>query len=60
MSDFHPFKDEEEVEKITKEREYLIETLQKYNMPESERMFILRKISNITEKLLEKARYGKE
>ena len=59
MSDIKPFEDKEMVEEITKEREHLLEMLQKYNIPESERMFIMRKISNITKKLLEKARYGK-
>ena len=43
MSDIKPFENKEMVEEITKEREHLLEMLQKYNIPESERMFIMRK-----------------
>ena len=56
---FRPFEDKEEVERIEKEREELIKVLGTYDMESSERMFILRKINHITEKLLKSARYMK-
>lgn len=59
MMTFRPFEDKEEVERIEKEREELIRTLQTYDMESSERQFILRKINHISEKLLQKARYMK-
>ena len=46
----------EEIDEITKEREILIETLNNCEMPDSERRFILRKITHISEKLLEKVK----
>jgi len=59
VSEFKPFEDKEKVCEINKERNKLIEDLQVIDMPETERMFILRKINIITDKLLKKARYGK-
>jgi len=59
VRDFRPFEDIEEIKKIQEERNNLLHQLQNLDMPESEKMFIIRKINNITEKLLEKARYGK-
>lgn len=56
---FRPFEDKEEVERIEKERDALIRTLEDYDMESSERQFILRKINHITEQLLKKARYMK-
>jgi len=56
---FRPFEDKEEVERIEKERAELIKVLGTYDMESSERMFILRKINHITEKLLKSARYMK-
>lgn len=56
----NPFLDKEEVEKIKKERDELLEIISKYNLPESELRFILKKIENITQKLLEKAKYSKK
>ena len=56
----NPFLDKEEVEKIKKERDELLEIIGKYNLPESELRFILKKIENITQKLLEKAKYSKK
>ena len=57
---FAPFEDEDEVKKIKKERDDLIEMLKKYDIPKDERRFIFRKIQIITERLLEKARYSKK
>jgi len=57
---FHPFEDEELIEEIKKERDELIKQLERYNMPDSERRFLVRKIENITNKLLEKAKYAKK
>ena len=45
------FEDKAEIEK---ERDMLIEELQKHDISDSEMRFILRKINHITEKLLEK------
>jgi len=59
MAEFRPFEDKEEVRKLKIERDLLISSLSSYEMPETEKLFIIRKINNITEKLLEKARYGK-
>jgi hypothetical protein len=56
----NPFLDKEEVEKIKKERDELLEIISKYNLPDSELRFILKKIENITQKLLEKAKYSKK
>ena len=55
-----PFEDVEKVDTIKKERERLLADLQNFDMEESERMFITRKINNITEKLLNSARYEKD
>lgn len=60
MTEFRPFEDPEEVEKIRQKREELIKSLENYDISDSEALFILRKISIITEKLLNKARYSKE
>ena len=57
--DFRPFEDKELVRKIEEERERLIAELEKYDLGSDEARFILRKISIISNKLLEKARYGK-
>jgi hypothetical protein len=57
---WHPFEDEELIEDIKKERNELIKQLERYNMPDSERRFLVRKIENITNKLLEKAKYAKK
>jgi len=54
-----PFKDELLYEKIEQERDKLLEYLEKYDMEDSERRFIIKKIQNISEKLLEKANYAK-
>jgi len=59
VEEFKPFEDKEEVEKLKLERDLLISSLSSYNMPETEKLFIIRKINNITEKLLKEARYGK-
>jgi len=59
VEEFKPFEDKEEVEMLKLERDLLISSLSSYQMPDSEMMFIVRKINNITEKLLEKARYSK-
>ena len=59
MSEFKPFENKEEVIRISKERDELMDRLRNYDIPETEKLFILRKIRNITVKLLEKARYGK-
>jgi len=55
-----PFEDKEEIEKIQKERDKLIEFLDDFDIDDDERRFIVRKINNISEKLLEKARYKKD
>ena len=56
MADFKPFEDKEEVEKIKAKREELIGSLSEFDLEDTERMFLVRKINNITEKLLKKAR----
>ena len=56
---FHPFQNDEEVERIKKERNELLDMLNKYNMSDSEKRFIIKRIENITKKLLEKAKYSK-
>lgn len=58
--DFKPFEDKEEVERIKKERDELIEILGKYDIPKDEKRFLMRRIQIITDRLLEKARYGKK
>lgn len=55
---FHPFQNDEEIEKIKKERDELLEMLLNYNIPDSERRFIVKRIEDITKKLLEKAKYS--
>lgn len=57
---WNPFEDEKLIEDIKKERDELIKQLERYNMPDSERRFLVRKIENITNKLLEKAKYAKK
>ena len=57
---FKPFEDEEEVKRIEQKREQLIASLQDFDLEDTERRFILRKIEHITQKLLDKARYGKD
>ncbi len=57
--EFKPFEDKEAVEEIIKIRDQLIEDLKKYDIGSDEAQFILRRISIISNKLLEKARYGK-
>ena len=49
----------EKVDTIKAERDRLIAELQNFEMEETERMFIIRKINNITEKLIKAAHYGK-
>lgn len=56
---FHPFQNDEEVERIKKERNELLDMLNNYNMSDSEKRFIIKRIENITKKLLEKAKYSK-
>ena len=60
MKEFRPFEDPEEIEKILEKREELIQSLQDFTITEDEKRFILRKISIISNKLLEKARYKKD
>jgi histidinol-phosphate/aromatic aminotransferase/cobyric acid decarboxylase-like protein len=55
-----PFEDKQEVENIVKERERLIESLSDFDIPDSEKRFLIRKINNISEKLLKKAQYKKD
>ena len=55
-----PFADEEEIKKIQEERDSLVELLNSYNIPKDERMFIVRRISIITEQLIKKANYAKD
>lgn len=57
---WHPFEDEKLTEEIKKERDELIKDLERYDMPDSERKFLIRRINNITEKLLKKAKYSKD
>jgi len=57
---WHPFEDEKLTEDIKKERDELIKEIERYNIPDSERRFLVRKIENITNKLLEKAKYAKK
>ncbi len=58
--EFTPFADKEELAKLQKERMELIDSLDDYSIGHEEKQFILRKINNITEKLLHKARYIKD
>jgi hypothetical protein len=60
MKEFRPFEDPEEIEKILEKREELIQSLQNFLITEDEKRFILRKISIISNKLLESARYAKD
>jgi len=60
MNEFRPFEDPEEIEKILEKREELIQSLQNFLITEDEKRFILRKISIISNKLLESARYAKD
>jgi len=60
VKEFRPFEDPEELEKIRQLREELISSLQDFNIPEDEKRFILRKISIISEKLVNGARYKKD
>lgn len=55
-----PFADKEEMERLRNERDELIEHLNNFSIPEDEKRFIIRRISNITDKLLEKAAYAKD
>ena len=57
--EFKPFEDKEAIEQIKKKREELIADLENYDIGSDEARFILRRISIISNKLLEKARYGK-
>ena len=57
---FAPFEDTEEVKNLQKTRDELIASLETFDIEDSEKRFILRKINNITEKLLESARYKKD
>ena len=57
--EFKPFEDKEELARLQKERMELIDSLEDFNIPEDEKRFILRKINNITEKLLYKAGYAR-
>ena len=59
MEEFRPFEDKEKIEELRKERDALVESLSKFNIPSSEKAFITRRINYITEKLLQAARYGK-
>ena len=43
--------------KIKEEEEKLLQALENYDIPDSERKFLVKKINHITEKLLEKAKY---
>ena len=60
MKEFRPFEDKVEIEKILEKREELIQSLQDFTITEDEKRFILRKISIISNKLLESARYKKD
>lgn len=54
-----PFEDKELVQNIIEERDRLLESLENEDMSDSEKRFLIKKIKHISEKLLEKARYGK-
>ena len=60
MSEFRPFEDPEELEKIRQKREELILSLGDFDIPEDEKRFILRKISIISDKLVAANRYKKD
>lgn len=61
--EFRPFEDPEELKKIEAYREELIASLDDFDIEPDTKQFILRKISIISEKLVEAAkrgvRYGK-
>lgn len=56
----NPFADVEEIERLRKERDLLIDSLSNYEIPEDEKRFIIKKLRDITEKLVEKAKYSKD
>jgi len=60
VSEFRPFEDPIELEKIRQKRSELINQLENFDIPSDEKQFILRRIGIITQKLEEAARYGKE
>lgn len=60
MTEFRPFEDPIELEKIRKKRSELIKQLENFDIPSDEKQFILRRIGIITQKLEEAARYGKD
>jgi hypothetical protein len=55
-----PFMDKEERDKILKERDELVEQINNLDIAATERRFLVRRISIISEKLLNKAMYGKD
>lgn len=60
MKEIKPFECPVVLDKIKEEREELIASLARFDMPESERQFILRKINNISERLVRAGRYAKD
>ena len=55
-----PFECPVVLDKIKVEREKLIASLSDFNIPEDEKQFILRKINNMSEKLVRAGRYAKD
>lgn len=55
-----PFEDKEHVEKLREERDKLIESLSNYPIDANEKRFIIKKLQDITEKLIKKAQYAKD
>ncbi len=60
MSDFKPFECPVVLDKIKEEREELLASLAKFDMRSDERQFIIRKINNISERLVRAGRYAKD
>ena len=58
MTEFRPFEDTEELEKIRRYRDELIASLEDFDIDPDTKRFILRKISIISEKLVEAAKRG--
>lgn len=56
----NPFADEEEIDRLEGERNQLIDDLETFPINQDEKRFLVRKIRNITNKLIEKARYLKK
>lgn len=60
MKDFKPFECPIVMDRIKEEREELLASLSRFDMPDSERQFIIRKINHMSERLVRAGRYAKD